>query len=130
MICTIDPSINEKSRFSLCHIRRRKNWFLFVSNSFVSVLVGRTDRYSLIHLAAEGVPADQECGPSGGRTGAAKRDHVRGRRRGTGSGAECHLQCSVRNPAVGGTRLSRKAVGSAGRRRRSVRAISDGNFIP
>ena len=48
MICTIDPSINEKSRFSLCHIRRRKNWFLFVSNSFVSVLVGRTDRYNLI----------------------------------------------------------------------------------
>ena len=47
MICTIDPSINEKSRFSLCHIRRRKNWFLFVSNSFVSVLVGRTDRYNL-----------------------------------------------------------------------------------
>ena len=48
MICTIDPSINEKSQFSLCHIRRRKNWFLFVSNSFVSVLVGRTDRYNLI----------------------------------------------------------------------------------
>ena len=100
MICTIDPSINEKSRFSLCHIRRRKNWFLFVSNSFVSVLVGRIDRYSLIHLAAEGVPADQECGPSGGGTGAAKRDHVRGRRRGTGSGAECHLQCSVPSKCV------------------------------
>ena len=61
MICTIDPSINEKSRFSLCHIRRRKNWFLFVSNSFVSVLVGRTDRYSLIHLTAEGIPADRNA---------------------------------------------------------------------
>ena len=42
-------------------------------------------------LAAEGIPADQKCGPSGGGTGAAKRDHVRRRRRRAGCGTECDL---------------------------------------
>ena len=42
-------------------------------------------------LPAERIPADQKCGPSGGGTGAAKRDHVRRRRRRAGCGAKCDL---------------------------------------
>ena len=66
-------------------------------------------------LTAEGIPPDQKCGPSGCRTGAAKQDHIRGRRRRAGCGAKCNLQHSVsdkcvvrngdgRNPAAGGSR--------------------------
>ena len=79
-------------------------------------------------LAAEGVPADQECSHSGGGAGAAEQDHIRGRRCRAGCGTECHLQCSVpskcvarngerRVYVVGGTGRSCKAVGSTGGRR-------------